>query len=249
MSELVNPRDYMITRKRKKYKFALFHNSPLCHEADAWRTLHTEGVVILQGQTLQRWRDADVLEVGAGNGKFAVELATRYPELMHVALDVKGDRLQQGARLAEERGLQNIRFLRARADQIDELFAPHSLSSIWVTFPDPFPKKRSAARRLTHPNFLKKYSHILKGATLNREDKLSDRENALSGGLFLKHDNRDFFCWSLEQLVAEKWRILELSFDLHDSELHDDYRIQTTYEQKWLAEGLKTSFVRATYED
>lgn len=228
MTELMNPKDFIISRKRKKYKFALFHNSPLCFEFAQWDKSFMP----------------EVIEIGAGNGKFAVELATRHPEKRFVALDVKGDRLQQGARLAEQRGLGNIRFLRARADQIDELFAPKSLTSIWVTFPDPFPKKRSAGRRLTHPTFLKKYALLLKGATLNRSSN-SKSELWQAGKLFLKHDNRDFFCWSLEQLVFEKWKVTELSFDLHESTLHDDYMIQTTYEQKWLDAGLSTNFVAA----
>lgn len=214
MPEQLNPRDFIITRKRKKYKFALFHNSPLCFEFDEWDKSFLP----------------DVVEIGAGNGRFAVELATRHSERHFVALDMKADRLQNGAREAVERGLTNIRFVRARADQITELFDPASLAAIWLTFPDPFPKKRSAGRRMSHPTFLRKYQQLLQ----------------LGGTLFLKHDNRDFFCWSLEQLVAEQWHIDELSFDLHDSPLGDDYKILTTYETRWLDEGLVTNFVRAT---
>ncbi len=213
MDECVNPNDFIIVRKRKKYRFALFRNSPLCYEFGSWDKNFIP----------------DIIEIGAGNGKFAVELATRHPEQRFVAVDVKGDRLQQGARLAEERKLTNIRFLRARADQIDELFAAESLKVIWLTFPDPFPKRRSAGRRLTHPTFLKKYAGLLHK----------------NGALYLKHDNRDFFCWSLEQLVAEKWCIEELSFDLHESTLGNDYKVLTTYEQKWLSESLATNFVKA----
>lgn len=212
--EQKDPRDYIITRKRKKYRFAKFFNSPLCFEFDEW---------------LAEPREADVVEIGAGNGLFAVELAARYSNKMFVALDVKGDRLQHGAYKAVERGLNNVFFVRARADQIDELFAPHSLEQIWMTFPDPFPKKRSSGRRMTHPNFLRKYAGLL----------------ASNGAFYLKHDNRDFFCWSCEQLVVEKWCIEELSFDLHESELSDDYKILTTYEQRWLGEGLRTNFVKA----
>lgn len=216
MQEILDPKEFIITRKRKKYKFALFHNSPLCFESGEWDKTYAP----------------DVIEVGAGNGKFAVELATRHPEQRFVALDVKGDRLQYGARLAEERGLTNVRFVRARADQIDELFASHLMKSIWVTFPDPFPRKRSAGRRLTHPTFLRKYQQLLQP----------------KGALYLKHDNREFFCWSLEQFVSEKWKICELSFDLHESSLHDDYKILTTYEQRWLGDGLTTNFIKATHE-
>ncbi len=214
MLGIVDPKEFIITRKRKKYKFALFHNSPLCFEVSEWDNTFS----------------VDVVEVGAGNGKFAVELAIRHPEQQFVALDVKADRLQHGARIAEEKGITNIHFLRARADQLDELFLPDSIASIWVTFPDPFPKKRSAGRRLMHPTFLKKYASVLKN----------------SGGLYLKHDSCDFFCWSLEQLVAEQWQMRELSFDLHESTLPDNYKILTSYEQRWLGEGRITQFARVT---
>ena len=213
MSEYVNPDDFIITRKRKKYKFAVFHNSPLCFEFDEW----------------DKSSAVDVVEIGAGNAHFLVELAARHPEQQFVALDVKADRLQSGARLADERSLTNIRFLRARADQIDQLFAPQSLRAIWLTFSDPFPRRRSAGRRMSHPTFLAKYSSVL----------------SPSGTLLLKHDNRDFFCWSLEQLVQQRWHIDELTFDLHESGLADDYKVLTAYEQRWLDEGLVTNFVRA----
>lgn len=209
----MDPKDYIITRKRKKYKFALFFNSPLCFEAHEW----------------PRDKHIDVIEVGAGNAHFLVELASRHPEQVFAALDVKGDRLQSGARKAEELGLANIFFIRARADQIDELFAAHSLSTIWLTFSDPFPKKRSAGRRMSHPTYLKKYATVL----------------ATQGDFIIKHDNPDFFQWSLEQLVIEKWYIIELSFDLHESELDEDYKVLTAYEQRWLNEGRRTYFVRA----
>ena len=33
---MLNPEDFIITRKRKKYKFAKFANSPICYEFDEW---------------------------------------------------------------------------------------------------------------------------------------------------------------------------------------------------------------------
>lgn len=210
--DFVDPKKFIITRKRKKYKFAKFHNAKNCFEFNQWLP-----------------RKVDVVEVGAGNGLFLVELAKRHPEQMFVAVDVKGDRLQKGAYVALEQGIENIFFVRARADQINELFIPNSLNAIWLTFSDPFPKKRSAGRRLTHPHFLKTYAELLH----------------TDGSLIIKHDNPDFFNWSLEQLVAEDWRLKELTFDLHESNLSDDYKILTAYEQRWLGEGRVTHCVRA----
>ncbi len=209
---MLDPNDFVITRKRKKYKFAKFANSPLCFEYEEWRKTAI-----------------DVVELGAGTGLFSVELATRHPDQQFVALDVKGDRLQKGAYEAEERGLTNIRFVRARADQVDELVEPHSVIILWSTFADPFPRRHSSGRRMTHPQYLRRYAELL------RPD----------GALYLKHDNPAFFQWSLEQLVAEKWYIDELTFDLHESHLPEDYKIKTTYEQRWLDEGRMTQFARA----
>lgn len=208
----IDPKDFIITKKRKKYKFALFSNSPICFELNEWKK-----------------QQVDVLELGAGTGLFSVELAKRYPAKTFVAVDVKADRLQKGAGVATEHGLTNVFFVRARADQLEEVVPDQSLESLWITFPDPFPKKRAAGRRMTHAHYLRQYKGLL-------------REN---GAFYLKHDNRDFFMWSLEQLVAEKWHISELSFDLHESELSEDYKIQTTYEIRWLSEGFTTNLVKA----
>lgn len=216
---MIDPNNFVISRKRKKYKFAKFSNAKNCFEFDEWLKVQQNSQVLV-----------DVVEVGAGTGLFSVELARRHPEKIFAALDVKADRLQKGAYAALEQGVNNIYFIRARADQVDQLFIEHSLAEIWLTFADPFPKKRSAGRRMSHPTYLAKYCSLL------RPD----------GSFILKHDNPEFFQWSLEQLVGEKWHIAELSFDLHESELADDYKIKTTYEERWLGEGRLTHIVRAT---
>lgn len=208
----IDPDQFIITRKRKKYRFALFANSDICFEFDDWQP-----------------RPIDVVEIGAGTGLFSVELARLAPDKVHLAIDVKGDRLQKGARQAEGLGLTNIYFLRARADQLPQIISPTSLETIWLTFADPFPKKRSSGRRMTHPSFLRLYREALKS----------------SGRLRIKHDNPDFFSWSLEQLVAEGWLIDELTFDLHDSSMPAATKIMTTYEQRWVDEGRLVGYVAA----
>lgn len=212
-ADKLNPADYIITRKRKKYRFALFYNSPLCFEAEEWDKSFTPNVV----------------EIGAGTGLFSVMQAARSPRENYIAIDVKGDRLQKGAYKAAEMDLKNVRFLRARAGQLNELVATHSLDSLWITFPDPFSKKHSSGRRLTHPQFLRQYGQLLKA----------------NGVLYFKTDTTNLFTWSLEQLVMEGWQIKELSFDLHESDLADEYKVQTTYEQRFISEGLKVKFVKA----
>lgn len=209
---MLDPKEFIITRKRKKYKFALFANSPICFEHEQWQQ-----------------RPVDIIEVGAGTGHFGIALAERLPDRQVVAVDVKADRLIQGARTATDIKRSNIMFLRARAELLAEVFAPCSLEAIWVTFPDPFPKKHSRGRRLTHPKYLKTYQNLLKEG----------------GALYFKTDARDLFNWSLEQLIREGWQLQELSFDLHESDLSDYYKIETTYEVRFRAEGISINFVKA----
>jgi tRNA (guanine-N7-)-methyltransferase len=209
----LNPQDFIITRKRKKYKFALFYNSPLCFEFE----------------DVSQVAPFTVLEVGAGTGLFSVALAAS-SEKRFLAVDVKADRLQKGARQAEAENRENVQFLRARADQLHEFILPHSLEAIWVTFPDPFPRERSAKHRLTHPNYLSLYKEWLKPG----------------GALYFKTDARLLFEWSLERLVEEGWGPQELSFDLHESKLSSEYKYKTTYESRYMEEGKSIGFVKAT---
>lgn len=213
---LLNPDDFVITRRRKKYRFAHFANAENCYELAEWNPLTTGRLVV---------------EIGAGTGLFLTELAKRHPEKCFIALDVKADRLQKGARVALEAGLTNIFFVRARADQLGEVVAPGSVSELWLTFSDPFPKKRDAKRRLTHEKFLEIYKKSLMS------------KNAQ---LLLKTDDTHLFQWSLEQLVATDWCVDELSFDLHSSSLSAEYKLMTSYEARWHAEGRTIGFVRAS---
>lgn len=209
----INPADFIITRKRKLYKFALFNNSPICYEFEQW--MKTDKI--------------NNLEIGAGTGLFSQKLAAKNPAKTFLAVDVKADRLIKGAQEAEKNNVSNIRFLRARGDQLLDIVEAGSIRHLWVTFPDPYPRDRNAGRRLTHPTFLRIYAQLL----------------GEGGALYFKTDALELFQWSLEQLVAEGWTIDRLSFDLHESGLNDNYKVMTTYEERFTKEGLKINFVRA----
>lgn len=126
----VDPKEFIITRKRKLYKFALFANSRSA------LSLTSGSGVLSMSLNLVLVRDCLVLRWHR-----AIRKKT------FVAVDVKADRLQKGAYTAVERSLTNIFFVRARADQLTEMFPADSLESLWITFPDPFPKsvRRAAA--------------------------------------------------------------------------------------------------------
>lgn len=167
-----------------------------------------------------------VVELAAGNGQFSLELARRHPKTNYIAVDIKSDRLYSSARKAQELGVKNIAFVRIGVKDLALLLQKHSVDQLWITFPDPHPKKRSAKHRLTHPAYLAIYQDILKSGSK----------------LHFKTDNLNLFQWSLEQFVTDDWRISELSFDLHETKLPDDYKIKTYYEERFSSEGIPTNY-------
>lgn len=200
-------------RKRKLYKFGVFKSLTNCFEVDTWN---------------RSWQP-DVLELGAGRADLSVELARRYPSQRFLAIDVKADRLQAGGQSATEAKLTNVRFLRARIDQLIELLPAQKIKTIWLTFPDPFPRNKQAKKRLVAPRYLALYQQLL----------------TAEGELCFKTDNLALFQFGLESLIATGWQIQQLSFDLHGSDLSEDLKITTAYERRYLAEGQSIYFVRA----
>jgi tRNA (guanine-N7-)-methyltransferase len=210
-----------ITRKRKKWKFHHFNEWSNCWQTDD---------ITPKDITKFANKSPLTIEIGAGTADLSTELARRYPDERFIACDIKSDRLYTGAKQALAEKRDNIRFLRMNMRQLSEVFSKSCATTIWITFPDPFPRKRSAKHRLTHPLFLKMYETMLKN----------------NGNVKFKTDNRVLFDWSLEQFKAEGWKIEEVTRDLHNTDVSDDYKITTAFERKFITAGLKTNFFRAT---
>ncbi len=222
MQELPNNGLY-ITRKRKLWKFAHFDNYANCFS----HAREDDSLVVWN--KLKQYLGSEkpiVLEIAAGNAQFSFNLAKKHPKTNFIAVDIKSDRLYTSAKQALEEEVGNIAFLRMSINELAKVFPKNSIDTIWLTFPDPFMRKRSIRRRLSHVLFLRQYREILYD----------------TGILRFKTDNRDFFLWSLEQFVTENWQFEELTFDLHESNLSDEYKIKTYYEQKFINEGFAINF-------
>jgi tRNA (guanine-N7-)-methyltransferase len=92
-----------------------------------------------------------VLELGCGKGNYTVELALRFPDKNFIGVDLKGNRLWTGAKRALELKLSNAAFIRTRIELLPHFFAENEVSEIWITFPDPYPKKSKADKRRFFP--------------------------------------------------------------------------------------------------
>lgn len=170
-----------------------------------------------------------VLEIGCGTAELSYTLAQQNPDRNYVGIDLKPVRLWKPAKRALEESQQNILFLHIHLLHLCDFFAEGEVSEIWITFPDPFPKNKQAKHRMINPNFLALYRNILQKG----------------GKMHFKTDNLDLFHYALEVFVREgNIKFHHLSFDLHqDAGISDTAKIQTEYEKKFRAEGLKINYV------
>jgi tRNA (guanine-N7-)-methyltransferase len=174
-------------------------------------------------------RNPIVLELGCGKGEFTVGLARRYPEKNFIGMDLKGARIWRGAKTSFEAKMPNVAFVRGRIENVEYLFANGEISEIWITFPDPQPKKSDIKRRLTSAAFLDRYRLIAKPETI----------------VHLKTDNTPFFEYTLEVIATQKLNLLFHSFDVDDNPGSDDVvSIRTFYEGKFRERGEKIKYLR-----
>ncbi len=168
------------------------------------------------------------LELGCGKGEYTVGQARLFPDRNFIGLDIKGARIWRGAKTAVEENISNVGFIRTRIDFINSFFEKGEIDEIWITFPDPQPKK--ALKRLTSSRFLGFYQKVLSDkATVN-----------------LKTDSVDLFTYTIEMAKYNNLLIEECIHDIYKSEKADDpvLSIKTYYEKTWLKEGLKSQYIR-----
>jgi tRNA (guanine-N7-)-methyltransferase len=172
-----------------------------------------------------------VLELGCGRGEYTINLAQVHPHCNYLGIDIKGARLWRGAKTAAELKMTNVGFLRTQIELIDRFFAAGEVDEVWITFPDPQPLRSREKKRLTSPRFLKMYTGFLKPG----------------GTIHLKTDNRPLYEYSLETAKQLGAHIECATHDLYQSSLADEIRsIQTTYEKKFLEQGLSICYLRYT---
>lgn len=169
------------------------------------------------------------LELACGKGEYTLALARKFPSRNFIGLDIKGARIWRGAKTALEEKISNVAFLRTYIDHIEDYFTEGEVEEIWITFPDPYPEKSKARKRLTSEVFLPRYKKILNPG----------------GIIHLKTDDLQLFQFTLEKIEECKGQILFVSDDLYASSLPDEILSEKTfYERQHLAEGKTIKYIR-----
>ena len=109
-------------------------------------------------------RDAPrVLDIGAGMGEATLELAGENPDNDYLAVEVHRPGVGRLLHSIAERRLSNIRVINHDAVDVVERQVPEeSLTSVYIHFPDPWPKKRHHKRRLAQPGFVNRLTALMK---------------------------------------------------------------------------------------
>ncbi len=170
------------------------------------------------------------VELACGRGEYTVSLAKLFPEKNFIGVDIKGERIWKGSTLATEQNLTNVAFLRTPILLLENFFTPGELDEVWITFPDPRPRKRDIKRRLTSPRYMDIYKRLVKPGSYIR----------------LKTDNTPLYEYSLEE-AQNRTDISDLQFtdDMYNSVLRPEcFDIKTRYEEHFAALGEKIKYLR-----
>ncbi len=173
-----------------------------------------------------------VVELGCGKGEYTVSLARKYHHKNFIGIDIKGARIWRGAKTAIEENLPNVMFLRTRIECISSFFDTDEVDEIWLTFPDPQPKK--AQKRLTSGRFLNRYKSFLKP----------------DGLLHLKTDSHLLYQYTYNLAVHNHLSVEAATEDLYHSDLTgDELQIKTFYETGFLEKGLRIFYMKFKLSD
>lgn len=228
-----------MSRKDKLRKFAELETFPNTFYNHEYRDPHLKNH---QGQRVElkgHWHSdyfgnqhPIVLELACGKAEYSLNIARDYPQKNCVAMDLKGNRLWYGAKMALAQGLPNAAFIRSQIEYLPAFFAPEEVGEIWVVFADPQPNK--PRKRLTSPRYLDIYRNLLG-----------------QGGIFhLKTDSDLLYEYTLEQLQQQQsaqWDLVYHCANIYaEPELYTpELAYKTFYEQQHLRNGRTIKYLRA----
>ncbi len=180
---------------------------------------------ILEPQTRKgAWRELKPgctglwVEVGCGKGKFTAETAAANPDVLLIAVERCREAMVVAMEKAKSMGLTNVFFIDMDVASIEDCFDASEIDRLFINFPDPWPRKKNAKRRLTHRGFLDKYCRVVRPG----------------GEIHFKTDNAPLFEYSVEEFAACGLEVKNLTRDLHANGV---VGIMTGYEEKFHALG------------
>jgi tRNA (guanine-N7-)-methyltransferase len=172
--------------------------------------------------------EGDVLEIGPGRGDLLLSLAEANPLKKYIAIELSKKRHFRMIPRLERKNLTNVLLIRGDARVVlAKHFKHEAFETIFVLFPDPWPKKRHAFKRLLSVPFITLLSTYLKAG----------------GNLVLGTDVEAYALWIEENLA----QVPVLKNELPQRFVEKLPELTTTYfEAKWRNEGKNIFFMKYT---
>ena len=174
-----------------------------------------------------------VVELGCGKGEYTVGLARMFPEKNFIGIDIKGARFWKGAKTSLSEKINNVLFVRAQIELIENIFLMDEINEIWITFPDPQIKYKRTKHRLVNIDFLNRYKNILiKGGIIN-----------------LKTDNEFLHGYLIGLIQGMGDEIIYSNHDIYNCSGApiEATAIQTYYESLYLTEDKPITYLKFRY--
>ena len=165
------------------------------------------------------------LEIGMGKGDFIIDMAQNNPDINFIGLEKYTQVISKACAKLIDKEITNLKLINIDALNLNDIF-DKEIDVIYLNFSDPWPKKRTAKRRLTSEIFLNIYDNIFK--------KNKD--------IYMKTDNTNLFEYSVISLTNHGYIIDDISLDLWST---DKTYSETEYEHKFRTKGVKINYLHA----
>lgn len=158
------------------------------------------------------------IEIGMGKGNFIIGKALKNPDINYIGIEKFDSVMVRAVEKLEDMEIKNLKLIKIDAEEIEEIF-DKEVSTIYLNFSDPWPKKRHIKRRLSSDNFLKKYDGLFK----------SEKR------IIMKTDNRKLFEYSIKSFTDYGYKIEDISLNLYEDDIKNN--IPTEYETRFHNRG------------
>lgn len=170
------------------------------------------------------------LELGMGRGSFIIAMAKRHPNVNYVGLEIDKSQTASAISNIKNDKLNNLKMICADARDIVNFFGKE-ISTIYLTFSEPWPKRQDEKRRFTHESYLRLYDCVFKK---NKH-------------IILKTDNKILFASALESLSQYWYSFDKVSLDLHNDERKIE-NVMTDFEKQYFKEHRNIYYVDASFK-
>ena len=167
------------------------------------------------------------MEIGFGAGEHLAWQAERNPDVGFVGCEPYINGVASLLRHAADRDLSNIRILPDDVRPFLDRLPDGCLARLFVLFPDPWPKRRHAGRRIVQYQSLATFCRLLRPGG---ELRLATDDPGYLRWMLVRATGRSDLCWLARR--PGDWRTRPVDWP------------QTRYEAKAIEEGRASAFLR-----